>query len=516
MWRCSAGSKAADQRENAGLLAALVGRLPDGFAADCFAADGFARTALRAGPFVCLRLRVGGVTTGAGVASASASDAGVASAVATVTGSAAAGASHAPAVPEASGCTAAGVGRPFPREATTTAETPVTNTSAATPAAISRRSRGVLRAISISRRIWVRACRAPIRAAAVTARADVRPAAADQRVARASTGLLRRVAASAKDRSAPRADDVTSLARRTNARGSGRAGAIGSRSSNRIGSGAGSATSGGAAAKNPCSSSSKGSTSNVRASLPPVSSAVRQKNDVPCRLSCENPSGMIGYVPICALALLMAAPTLTRGEDVVAHARAAESAQLHGLARAPVALHTTGHFGDGKTTHSFESFRRVEYRADGGVSNKFERGQVDGKAATEAELRKAMGVKQDPKDNDDVLTWALAPFSSPDMEVTPVGPATGGGYALRCRVKRDALVGVVVVIVDETTGRKRAATIQMAGLKAKLADRLENVLVYADDGAPARFHSSFHFKMAWIERSAEIDSERVPPPGAPK
>jgi hypothetical protein len=59
---------------------------------------------------------------------------------------------------------------------------------------------------------------------------------------------------------------------------------------------------------------------------------------------------MIGYVPICALALLMAAPTLTRGEDVVAHARAAESAQLHGLARAPVALHTTGHFGDGKTT----------------------------------------------------------------------------------------------------------------------------------------------------------------------
>jgi hypothetical protein len=38
------------------------------------------------------------------------------------------------------------------------------------------------------------------------------------------------------------------------------------------------------------------------------------------------------------------------------------------------------------------------------------------------------------------------------------------------------------------------------------------VLFYADDGAPARFHSSFHFKMAWIERSAEIDSERVPPP----
>jgi len=47
-------------------------------------------------------------------------------------------------------------------------------------------------------------------------------------------------------------------------------------------------------------------------------------------------------------------------------------------------------------------------------------------------------------------------------------------------------------------------------MKAKLADRLENVLFYADDGAPARFQSSFHFKLAWIERSAEINSERVP------
>ena len=226
---------------------------------------------------------------------------------------------------------------------------------------------------------------------------------------------------------------------------------------------------------------------------------------------------MIGYVPICAMALLLAAPRVARagGDDIVAHARAAESAQLRGLARGPVALHTTGHFGDGKIVHTFESFRRVEYRTDGAVSNTFERGQMDGKPASEAELRKAMGVKHDPKDHDDVLTWALAPFSSPDMEVTPVGPAAGG-YALRCRVKRDALVGAVVVIVDEKTGRKRAASIQMAGLKAKLADRLENVLVYADDGAPARFHSSFHFKMAWIERSAEIDSERVPPPGAPK
>jgi hypothetical protein len=45
------------------------------------------------------------------------------------------------------------------------------------------------------------------------------------------------------------------------------------------------------------------------------------------------------------------------------------------------------------------------------VSNTFERGQVDGKPATEAELRQAMGMKADPKNHDDVLTWALAPLS---------------------------------------------------------------------------------------------------------
>jgi len=220
---------------------------------------------------------------------------------------------------------------------------------------------------------------------------------------------------------------------------------------------------------------------------------------------------MTSSVPLAVVLVFgLAAPVGADG-DVIARARAAESAQLRLLAHAPVVLHTNGRFGDGKTTHTFESFRRIEYRADRTVSNIFERGQVDGKPATEAELRKAMGIKEDPKDHDDVLTWALAPLTSRDMEVAAVGPAEPGGYALRCRVKRDALVSVVVLIVDTKTGRKRAAKIEMAGIKAKLADRLENVLVYADDGAPERFHSSFHFKLGWIERSAEISSERVAP-----
>ena len=104
---------------------------------------------------------------------------------------------------------------------------------------------------------------------------------------------------------------------------------------------------------------------------------------------------MTSSVPLGALAVVFATrAALADGGDIVARARAAESAQMHLLSRAPVGLHTNGQFGDGKTTHTFESFRRVEYRDDGTVSNTFERGQVDGKPATEAELRRAMGIKE--------------------------------------------------------------------------------------------------------------------------
>ena len=129
--------------------------------------------------------------------------------------------------------------------------------------------------------------------------------------------------------------------------------------------------------------------------------------------------------PLGALALLLAGPAVAGadgGDAMIARARAAESAQLRVLSRAPVALHTTGRFGDGKTMHTFESFRRVQYRSDGTVSNIYESGQVDGKPVKEEELRKAMGAREQAKEQGDVLTWALAPLSSPDMEVSAVGP----------------------------------------------------------------------------------------------
>jgi hypothetical protein len=216
-----------------------------------------------------------------------------------------------------------------------------------------------------------------------------------------------------------------------------------------------------------------------------------------------------------ALGILLAQPAAAAvpagGDAVIARARAAEVEQLRVLAAAPVALHTHGTINDGTTTRTIDSFRRLLYRADGTVSNTFDHGQLDGKPVSEEELRKAMGAKNQPREHGEVLTWALAPLSSPDMEVSAVGPAPAGGYTLRCKVTReDALVSVVTLLVDEKTGRKRTASIEIGGMKAKLADRLENVLTYGDDGAPAEFHGSFHFKLGWIERSAEFRSKRIP------
>jgi len=209
------------------------------------------------------------------------------------------------------------------------------------------------------------------------------------------------------------------------------------------------------------------------------------------------------------LATSPAAALAADGDQVIARARAAESAEVRALAGTPIHLQTHGYVNDGKTVRRIESFRLIQYRADGGVSNQFEHGTLDGRPIDEAELRRAMGAQDQKREHGEILTYALAPLSSPDMEVTAVGPAPAGGFTLRCTPKRDALVAAVTLIVDAATGHKRSATIEIAGFRAKLADRIESVLVYDPDGGPADFHASFHVKLAWIERSAEFATRRI-------
>jgi hypothetical protein len=206
-----------------------------------------------------------------------------------------------------------------------------------------------------------------------------------------------------------------------------------------------------------------------------------------------------------ALVLLVQALASQEGNALIARARAVEAAQLEALAGTNVELHTRGVVKNGRTTHTVETFRRIQYRKDRAPANVFVRGQLDGHAVTEAELRKGTGAPERPKNSPEPLTLALAPLTSPDFEVTAVDSNT-----LRCRPRHDSQVAAITLLVDRQTGRKRSAVLEPAGTLTRLADRIEVVLTYAEDGAPAELRSSIVVKFAWILRSAELRSERVP------
>jgi hypothetical protein len=130
-------------------------------------------------------------------------------------------------------------------------------------------------------------------------------------------------------------------------------------------------------------------------------------------------------------------------------------------------------------------------------------GKIDGQSVDEAGLRRASGAPAKPRGQAEALTVALAPFTSGDVDVKPVG-RTDGGYLLRCDVRRDASVGRLDIVVDETSGKKRWATLHPAGTMVKLADRADMRLTYADDGTPAVLHSLFAAKVLWVDRAADL------------
>ena len=158
---------------------------------------------------------------------------------------------------------------PLPRDAT---DTPVTATSAATPAARTLVRRELFRKTASRRGICAWPTRVTIRAKAASRSADRRAATEAtptagvslrratptagvslRQAAAADTAADARQAASRRAASARRCWEISAATGATVGRGS--------RSSNRIGSAGGTGTSGGAAAKNPCSSSSQGASS---------------------------------------------------------------------------------------------------------------------------------------------------------------------------------------------------------------------------------------------------------------
>lgn len=209
------------------------------------------------------------------------------------------------------------------------------------------------------------------------------------------------------------------------------------------------------------------------------------------------------------LALCATAHADARGDAVLARARAVERDQLRALAGTTMQMQTRGIFRNGSTTHTVEARRELAIAPDGTIRNDWIWGKLDGQALGEAELRKASGAPPKPRGQAETLTVALAPLTARDVEVTPVGPLADGGYLLRCKVRRDAAVSSIDVVVDEATGKKRNATLSPAGHLVKLADRADMTLTYADDGTPAALRSDFAARFLWVDRAADLTTTRL-------
>ena len=210
-------------------------------------------------------------------------------------------------------------------------------------------------------------------------------------------------------------------------------------------------------------------------------------------------------VILCAAAVAHAD---SRGDAVIARARATEKSQLAALAGTTLQMQTRGTLRNGKATHSLEAMRQLVIGSDGSIRNDFVWGKIDGQPADESGLREASGAPKKRAGQAESLTVAMAPLTASDIDVTPVGPTTGG-YLLRCDVRRDAAVGRIELVVDEETGAKRSATLHPAGTMVKLADRADMRLAYAADGTPAVLRSAFAARVLWVDRSAELVTTRL-------
>jgi hypothetical protein len=204
-----------------------------------------------------------------------------------------------------------------------------------------------------------------------------------------------------------------------------------------------------------------------------------------------------------------AATDRARGEAVLARARAVERAQLAALAGTTLTMRTEGVVRNGRALHTLSAERRLAVTSDGRIENEFVWGKLDGKSLGEGELRQATGAPPKPAGQAEALTVALAPLGASDIDVTPVGPLPDGGYRLRCRVRRSAAVDLIDLVVDEASGKKRAAALRPAGTLVRLADRAELRLVYGEDGAPVELRSDFAARVLWVDRAAELRTTRV-------
>jgi hypothetical protein len=216
----------------------------------------------------------------------------------------------------------------------------------------------------------------------------------------------------------------------------------------------------------------------------------------------------LGCLFVLAVAAARPVGAESPGHEVLARARTVEREQLAALAGTTLQMRTRGTVRDGQATHTYESERHLAVALDGSIHNDFAWGRFDGRPFDEAGLRKATGAPPKPPRQAEALTVALTPLSAADVEVQPVGPVADGGYLLRCKVRREAVITALEVVVDAASGKKRSARLRPAGAWVHLVDKADMALTYADDGTPAELRSLIAARVLWVDRTANFVTTR--------
>lgn len=205
----------------------------------------------------------------------------------------------------------------------------------------------------------------------------------------------------------------------------------------------------------------------------------------------------LSLLAFAVLALTSPMSASAADADLVARARARETAQLAELARSPVQVQAEGRASGGRRSREIAWTREITYSADGSVQVRQLSGSGDRARGGRGGLQ-LLGP----------LT--LAPFSVPGAQIA-VRPSPGPDGSVLVDVKSPAggALSAVVVEVDPKTGAKRALEVVPGNGEGGRVSDARARITFAEDGAIARLESHAELQGRRGTGTVEVQGHRV-------
>ncbi|ACL63944.1 conserved hypothetical protein [Anaeromyxobacter dehalogenans 2CP-1] len=204
----------------------------------------------------------------------------------------------------------------------------------------------------------------------------------------------------------------------------------------------------------------------------------------------------LSLLALAVLALSSPASASAADPDLVARARARESAQLAELARSPVRVEAEGRASGGRRSRDLAWTREITYAPDGTV-------QVRQLSGSGERARGGRGVQL-------LGPLTLAPFSVPGAQIA-VRPSPGpdGSVLVEVRSPAGGALSAVVVEVDPATGAKRALEVLPGGGEGGRVSEARARITFDADGAIGRLESHAEIQGRRGTGTVEVHGRRV-------